>query len=502
MELKSINDAYYKYLPGLVLKEITFMSPVIMLAMMVFWYSDFNIIHHPEVFFIRLPIFIVFSIFLVLRYSPLKRYGRLIMTLNALGGFSFIMMGILGLIVTISDPPVFRAAISGIIVDLFVSYFILKGRVNILLTYISTFIFAVLYFALVVQPAFAIVRELFNVIAIFISVFIMSWFTERSRFNEFFYKKHLELEKNKTDLLYHETVTQNEELQAQKEEILAINEQLEQRKEELQINLEVISDLNKRLRHQNKAITDSINYARRIQDAILPTDENIRKVLSDYFILFRPCNIVSGDFYWVHSSESCEVIAAVDCTGHGVPGGFMSMLGYSLLNEIVLNSIILSANDILNKLKARLKESLRQEHIVDQQIDGLDIALCLLNRATNTIQFSGAYMPLSVVRNNDLIHIKGDKMPIGRYVKEIPSFTNHEIAIHEGDSYYLYSDGYQDQLGGDENRRFLTGNFKKLLIDIYPLPFSEQKRILESTIDEWKGHNEQTDDIMVIGFRL
>lgn len=497
----SINSKYKKELPKIILSNYSYLLPIIIVILLGYSISDIYLRKIPIIVTTRiLPIF--FSIvLLIIKYTKYRHKYSVVQGLNTLLGISTILMGF-GIVVILIDTEIFKSAISALIMCILVVFFFIKGKSSIYIVYAVPVPVILLTLIFWVNPNKAQVQELIMPLVVYITLFIISISQEKTRFSEFFYKFSLLDEKNKTEALYQESSNQNKELQTQKEEILSINEQLGQRKEEMQINLEVISDLNKQLKLKNKAITDSINYARRIQEAILPTDVNLGKVLKDYFILYKPCNIVSGDFYWLHSNNDFEVIAAVDCTGHGVPGGFMSMLSYSLLNDVVQNSEIISASSILNNLKEKLKQSLNQDQSSDSQLDGLDIALCLIDKKKNTIQFAGAYMPVTVVRNDELIHYKGDKMPIGRYVKEIPSFTNHEISIQDGDTYYLYSDGYQDQMGGDENTRFLSKNLRKMLLEIEGLPFAEQKDILDKTFVEWKGNNDQMDDIMIIGFKL
>ena len=191
---------------------------------------------------------------------------------------------------------------------------------------------------------------------------------------------------------------------------------------------------------KNKSITDSIEYASRIQTAILPSQEYAQEILPEHFILFRPRDIVSGDFYWITQKDNLLVVIAADCTGHGVPGAFMSMLGVSFLNEIVNRHEIRSANIILNNLRSDIKKTLGQEGKEGEAKDGMDIALCIVDTENMKMQFAGAYNPLYLFRNNELIETKADRMPIGIYIKEKDSFTNHEIDLQKDDVFYIFSD--------------------------------------------------------------
>lgn len=267
------------------------------------------------------------------------------------------------------------------------------------------------------------------------------------------------------------------------------------------------------IEEQTKRITDSIHYAKRIQDAILPPEPVVNKMLKNAFVLYKPKEIVSGDFYWMTEHNNRIFVAAVDCTGHGVPGAFMSMLGFAFLNQIVGKSSDLEAADILFKLRESVVDSLRQTDDIKSSKDGMDISLCIIDYQSMKLQWAGANNPLYLFKStfsnsedlspcNDLIEIKADKMPIGITRKGFIPFTTHHIDIEVGDMIYVFSDGFADQFGGPENWKFMYSNFKKLLSDIHELPIVEQKTILDKTIEDWKLNTEQTDDILVIGVKI
>ena len=256
------------------------------------------------------------------------------------------------------------------------------------------------------------------------------------------------------------------------------------------------------LAYQKKQITDSIEYASRIQTAILPPGDYISKIIPEHFILYKPRDIVSGDFYWITHKDGKIVIAAVDCTGHGVPGAFMSMLGFAFLNEIVNKETELKANSILNQLRDYVKASLHQTGKEGEAKDGMDIALCIIDPDNFKMQYSGAYNPLYLIRNQEFISLKADRMPIGIHIIEKGSFTNHEIDIQKGDIVYIFTDGYIDQFGGPKSRKFKLKPFKELLISIKDKPMSEQKEILETEFAKWKGNHEQIDDVLVMGIKI
>ena len=255
---------------------------------------------------------------------------------------------------------------------------------------------------------------------------------------------------------------------------------------------------------QNKEITASTEYASRIQTALLPPQELIDKLIPDSFTLFKPRDIVSGDYYWLSQKGGKIISVTADCTGHGVPGAFMSMLGISFLNEIVNLSEIedLRADIILNDMRALIITSLRQTGEVGESRDGMDMTLCIIDKEKMEVDFAGAYNSLFIIRDNEIIETKADKMPIGIHVKRSDNFTNHIIDLKKGDVLYTFSDGYVDQFGGEDNTKFRKKNFKELLLKIHKEDMSKQKEILDNTIMNWMEGYDQIDDILVSGIRI
>lgn len=253
---------------------------------------------------------------------------------------------------------------------------------------------------------------------------------------------------------------------------------------------------------QKKGVEDSIHYASRIQTAILPSDSYINQYIKDYFILWRPRDIVSGDFYWMTAKEDKVVLVAADCTGHGVPGAFMSMLGVSFLNEIVIKNNVLEAHLILNDLRASVKRTLSQTGKEGEAKDGMDIALTVIDFKANKMQFAGAYNPCYIFRNGEFNEIKADRMPIGIYIKEKESFTLNEVDLLPGDVFYIFSDGYVSQFGQGNGEKFKSSRLKELLNQIHPLPMAEQREILDKRLDEWRCDYDQVDDVLVLGVRI
>lgn len=256
------------------------------------------------------------------------------------------------------------------------------------------------------------------------------------------------------------------------------------------------------IEEKNKDISASINYASRIQRAILPIPEDVKYLEKNLFILYLPKDVISGDFYWFSEVNGKLIITAADCTGHGVPGALMSMLGISFLEEIVNNREITESGKILNELRREVQRALRQKGGRDETKDGMDISLCVVDREKNMIQYSGANNSLYLIRSNELIEFRADRMPIGIYDLVEKDFKNNDISIVPGDLLYMFSDGYVDQFGGPDHKKFKSTNLKTLLIEIHKLPLPEQKEILENQFNSWKKNAEQIDDVLILGMKL
>jgi sigma-B regulation protein RsbU (phosphoserine phosphatase) len=258
----------------------------------------------------------------------------------------------------------------------------------------------------------------------------------------------------------------------------------------------------KKIESQNIEITNSIHYASRIQSALLPPAEDLERLLSSFFILNKPRDIVSGDYYWLACKDDKVIIAVADCTGHGIPGAFMSILGVAFLNEIVNKAATIRANEMLNQLRGQVIKSLHQTGKSDKTRDGMEMALCVIDFSKKKLQYSGAFRPLYLIRENELKELKGDNMPIGIYEHEERSFSNKEVLFKKNDIIYLFTDGYVDQLGGTERKTFRSEYFKKLLIEIHNIQMHEQKKALEKKFEEWRGEIDQVDDILIVGIKM
>ncbi len=266
-----------------------------------------------------------------------------------------------------------------------------------------------------------------------------------------------------------------------------------------------VSEQKVAIEERNEKITASINYAKRIQQAVFPSEEFLKNAGWDYFIYFEPRDIVSGDFYWIAKEGEKITIAAADATGHGVPGAFMSLLGIAYLNEMkeLISEDDLAPNIILEKLRQKIKVSLNQTGKDGEAKDGMDIAMCTIDTKTRMLQYSGAHNPVYIFREEtgEFIEIKSDRQPIGIHLRERP-FTNHEIQLKKGDVFYIFSDGYVDQFGGKRGGKFKTKQFKEILQSIYKENMNEQKKMLNEIFQNWKGNLDQIDDVLVIGVRV
>jgi len=295
---------------------------------------------------------------------------------------------------------------------------------------------------------------------------------------------------------------QNKELEEMVIQLKEYNENLEEKVKErtalIQQQNDEITFQHHILSKQKEHITDSIVYASLIQQALLPSREILKANFPEHFIIFKPRDIVSGDFYWFKQVDHSVYIAVADCTGHGVPGAFMGTLGISLLNDVLNKPTIKSTDIVLEELRVRMKGSLHQ----GRTQDGMDLALCLVDIDTKKMQFSGANLHLHMISNNQFTEYKGERMPIGNYPKDYKQFGKHEIQLQKGDTFYISSDGFSSQFGGEKSFKYSTKRFHEALINIHNYNMETQKRILEKSLSEWQGNHDQVDDILVIGIKI
>jgi PAS domain S-box-containing protein len=258
--------------------------------------------------------------------------------------------------------------------------------------------------------------------------------------------------------------------------------------------------INALLKDKNKELVDSISYSQRIQQAILPRLSLLQSTFKEAFVLYKPKDIISGDFYWYYERNNLVYVAAIDCTGHGVPGALMTILANSLMKNIVRQNIF-DPGIILKKLDEYLYEELNLNR-ENKTPDGMDISLCVFDFEQNTLQFAGAFRPLVLIRDNEFFEFRGARYPIGFYDNIDKNFETTEIHLQKGDSFYLFSDGYVDQFGGEKQKKFNKKAFRNLLLDIQYLSLEEQEGYLEYVFNNWKQQEEQTDDVCVIGLKI
>lgn len=325
------------------------------------------------------------------------------------------------------------------------------------------------------------------------------------------------------DTLEEELATKNAQILLQKEEIEAQRDEIEAQRDEIEAQRDEVISQRDQIVYQKKSITDSIKYARRIQNAVITPENVLNKYSKEHFVFYQPRDIVSGDFYWFKevtlNNEPVIIVAAADCTGHGVPGAFMSLLGISFLNEIFSQEIItrqnsIDAADVLNRLRNKVIGALNQPGKEDETHDGMDMALAIIYLNKKKIQFSGANNSIYLIRNEEsgktLNELKGEKMPIGIHFRQDVPFTSKEYELVDGDSIYMFSDGFIDQFGGEDGRKYLSKNFKNLLLNMNHLNMDEQYNSLQKEFNKWIGkfdeksepHFEQIDDVLVLGIRI
>lgn len=264
----------------------------------------------------------------------------------------------------------------------------------------------------------------------------------------------------------------------------------------------ILKSKNEIIEEKNKSITDSINYAKRLQTAILPSTDIVTSILPEHFILYEPKDIVSGDFYWVSAHGNKFMVSAIDCTGHGVPGALLSIVGHNAINQSVNEMGLTKPSEVMDSMNTIIKKILHQDKGSDIR-DGMDMALCTFDKTTNSLEYCGANNPLYIISDGKLNIIKASKLTVGSLQEDIKSKPeNHIINMKKGDSFYIFTDGYSDQFGGSDNKKFKTNRMQELLLSLKDVPMPKQKKIILDAFTNWKGVNEQVDDVLVIGIRV
>ncbi|MBI3517750.1 MAG: SpoIIE family protein phosphatase [Bacteroidetes bacterium] len=267
------------------------------------------------------------------------------------------------------------------------------------------------------------------------------------------------------------------------------------------LNEKRLIESNKQLSEQNKDITDSIYYAQRIQQSILQTTEQLKSFFNESFLLYKPKDIVSGDYYWFYEDAVYKYISVVDCTGHGVPGAMMSMVANSMFKEVFMNQKITDPSEILKALDEELAKSINKNQDATFN-DGMDVSLVRINKETNELVFSGAFRSIFIVRGSEIFELKGSRYPIGFYSGVEKTFDTNVFQLEKNDSIYLFTDGFIDQFGGERNKKLNKSNFRDLLSTIQEMSMDEQDAFLDYSFNNWKQDNDQTDDVLVVGIKI
>lgn len=316
-------------------------------------------------------------------------------------------------------------------------------------------------------------------------------------------KKRVDEENEKLSVEKEKLLNEKEKLEIEKKKFQDKNKKLWDQSIAIHKEKERIDILKKEIEEKHFNVTQSIKYALRIQRAILPAEDFFKQLLPDSFVLYKPKDIVSGDFYWVGEFNDKILFSVIDCTGHGVPGAFMSMLGSSMLNQALIEHEITKPSEILSYLSNAVQKYLH--HSIEGSVvkDGMDLAVCCFDKQTHLMEFAAVHNPMYQIHENEMIQHKADILPIGEpFNEEFPGYVNNEIQIQSGDMVYLFSDGYSDQFGGPNKKKFMSKQLRELLTTNSQQPMTVQKEMLEITFENWKDKIEQFDDVTVMGVKF
>ncbi|OFX29870.1 MAG: hypothetical protein A2X08_12990 [Bacteroidetes bacterium GWA2_32_17] len=370
--------------------------------------------------------------------------------------------------------------------------------------FFAFFVIAIVYFFFFPPESSPVnasfIRKLFSDYVVLTFLFFLIWLVVEGIFYwDKFIKaqyKLIEEQKNVIETREQHLILHKEEIETQRDEIISQRDEIEAQRDTVMSQMETIS-------HQKKELTQSIQYAYRIQCALLPPDNYIKKCLPNSFILYIPKDVVSGDFYFVEQISGYTIVAAVDCTGHGVPGAMMSVIGYNLLNQAVKINRITKPSEILSFLDVGVTEILRQAHNESGVKDGMDLSLVCIDNQMRTVEYAGAYNSIYYVHNNVLSEVKADKFPIGVNEDEVADvYTNNGLPVSKNDMVYLFSDGYADQFGGPKGKKFKYKQLEDTLVSVSNELVDKQKELIKKKFLDWKGQEEQVDDILIIGIRV
>jgi serine phosphatase RsbU (regulator of sigma subunit) len=366
------------------------------------------------------------------------------------------------------------------------------------------FIVMMVFFSLNPQPMpsqeVSFIKMVFYKYPVLVFLFFLIWIVLEGIF---YWDRFIKAQNKIIESQRDEIELRNQHLEQHKEEIIAQRDEITAQRDEIEAQRDLVVSQMETISHQKKELTDSIQYAYKIQCALLPPERYINQCLPNSFILYMPKDVVSGDFFFVEQSGGYTVVAAVDCTGHGVPGAMMSVIGYNLLNQAVKINKITKPSEILGFLDVGVTEILRQAHNESGVKDGMDLSVVCIDNQMRTFEYAGAYNSIYYIHNKQLTEVKADKLPIGVNEDEVADvYTNHGLPVFKGDMVYLFSDGYADQFGGPKGKKFKYKQLEETLIEVCEEPVDVQKQLIRKKFFDWKGNEEQVDDILVIGIRV
>lgn len=453
-----------------------------------FGYLDIFVTHTPNALLCRTPSLflgislVLFNVFFKEKYNLFKVvYYHLF--------FASLPLMMVGLLYVFNNEVEFGSVASGttLVYIVLTMELNLKTRTNVVVYSLPILLYMVIkYLFLDAAPGEA--RQLSNLIPTVIFSLVLNYVQQKRSFDAFVARIQLDTQKKKIEDLYLSESEQNKILNQQNEEIVSQRDQ--------------IKDHQNKVEKSHKNLMDSINYARNIQEAVLPDVHFIKKHIPDFFIFNQPRNIVSGDFFWFKNQKNVNYIAAVDCTGHGVPGAFLSIIGGNILNRALFEKKYAEPHEILDFLSEKIHTVFQRKNKNTRLRDGMDIILCAFDFSKNTLRFSGVHNPLVLVRDGELQVFKTDRHDIGKpFTEKFTAYTQHEISLQEGDMVYIFSDGYADQFGGAMPQKLMAKRFREILRKIHTWPTSEQHAYLGEYLTAWKADESQTDDILIIGIR-
>ncbi len=505
---EAIAKEYKEHKVNSILHKSSLLMLFMLVVLLYFLYSDLYIRDVPigGWIFLRILPITLGIIFLAFSITPIRKKRR-IMLAAYFTMLSSLMLMMLGITIRTYQTELFSSSIFGIIIIIFAIFMLAKTGYKTLVALYSIPILLIIAYHIIFQIEIS-TKELAdygNPGVILLGALILAHLQERMRFKEFSLNYTLNLEKNRSEKLYHEVLKKTKSLEEANIDLEQKTHEIEAQRDEILSQRDLVIEQKKHIEKQNENLSDSIAYAQKIQQAVLPKTDKLYENNNgpkDFFILYKPKDLVSGDFYWADQVNEKLIIAVADCTGHGVPGAFLSMLGVSFLNEIINRQKELKANQILNQLRTYVKATLKQTGKRFETRDGMSMGLIILDMVNMEMQYSGAYIPLYLYRNGQSIVYKADRNPIGIHHKEIESFTNHSIQLQNNDSLYLFTDGYIDQFNEQGLEKFKNSRFKSLIGEVCKMPMSIQKEKLEASFASWKGNHEQIDDVTVIGLRV